>query len=193
MIRGCSLSWQHPLFHWNCMSAFLTAGACVGTATTIEFGKQIRIVCLPGRGVYQNWKQCRSRPSPDCSAWVFAVANCPLRTPLNCVFLTVGNTTGKISLVQITATSFGLGGFLYDTFEIIIVWTCFSRRFRTFLGPRGRKFLLLSYRFCATDCYVKVHIYAVAIVEKDNSRFLLVDNITNTKAAGAQLHQRPCV
>ena len=37
-------------------------------------------------GMYRNWKQCRSRPSPDCSAWVFAVANCPLRTPLKSVF-----------------------------------------------------------------------------------------------------------
>ena len=70
----------------NCMSAFMTARACVGTAIIIDFAKQVEIVCLPGRGVYRNWKQCRSRPSPDCSARTFAVANCPLRTPLNCVF-----------------------------------------------------------------------------------------------------------
>ena len=33
---------------------------------------------------------------------------------------------------------------------------------------------------------MKVHIYAVAIVEKDNPRFLLADSFTNTRAAGAQ-------
>ena len=41
--------------------------------------------------------------------------------------LTAGNTAGKISLVQITATCFGIGGFLHGTFEIVIVWTRFSR------------------------------------------------------------------
>lgn len=50
-------------FCWNRMSDFMTAGgACVGTAITIDFGKQIEIVCLPGRGVYRNCKQGRSRP-----------------------------------------------------------------------------------------------------------------------------------
>ena len=69
----------------------MTAGACVGTATTIDFGKQIRIICLPGRGMYRNWKQCRSHPSSDCSAWVFAEANCPIRTPLKSVFFDCGD------------------------------------------------------------------------------------------------------
>lgn len=29
---------------------------CVGTAITIDFGKQVRIVCLPGRGMDRNCK-----------------------------------------------------------------------------------------------------------------------------------------
>ena len=33
---------------------------------------------------------------------------------------------------------------------------------------------------------MKVHIYAVAIVEKDNPRFLLADSFINTRAAGAR-------
>ena len=33
---------------------------------------------------------------------------------------------------------------------------------------------------------MKVHIYAVAIVEKDNRKFLLADSFINTRAAGAQ-------
>ena len=45
---------------------------CVGTAITIDFGKQVRIVCLPGRGMDRNWKQDRSCPSLDCSARTFA-------------------------------------------------------------------------------------------------------------------------
>ena len=54
------------------MHGFVTAGVCVGTATTIDFGKQVRIVCLHGRGMYRNWKQDRSCPSLDCSARTFA-------------------------------------------------------------------------------------------------------------------------
>ena len=87
------------------------------------------------------------------------------------VFMAAGNTAGKISLVQITAPFSGLGGFLHGHFETIIVWTCFSGKFHTFLGPRGRKFLLLSYRFCATDCYVKAHIHTVAIAKKITQYF----------------------
>ena len=59
-------------FCWNCVSAFMTARACVGTAIIIDFGKQVRIVCLHGRGMYRNWKQDRSCPSLDCSARTFA-------------------------------------------------------------------------------------------------------------------------
>jgi hypothetical protein len=75
-----------------------------------------------------------------------------------------------------------LGGFLHDTFQTTIDWARFIGRFRTFLGPRGRKFLLLSYRFCATDCYVKAHTHTVAIVEKDTFSLL---------TAGRSLHKKP--
>ena len=44
------------------MSAFMTAGECVGTATIIDFGKQPRIVCLPGRGMDRNCKHGGSPP-----------------------------------------------------------------------------------------------------------------------------------
>lgn len=38
-------------FCWNRMSDFMTAGgACVGIAITIDFGKQIEIVCLMREG-----------------------------------------------------------------------------------------------------------------------------------------------
>ena len=32
-------------FCWNCMHGFVAAGVCVGTATTIDFGKQVGIRC----------------------------------------------------------------------------------------------------------------------------------------------------
>ena len=99
----------------------------------------------------------------------------------------------EISLVQITATCFGIGGFLHGTFEIVIVWTRFSGKFHTFSALPECKSFLLSYRSCTTVCYAKAHIHTVAIVEKDNRKFLLADCFINTRAAGAQLHQRPCI
>ena len=53
---------MHPLlgassFYWNCKHGFVTAEVRVGTATIIDFGKQSRITCLPGRGAYWNCKQ----------------------------------------------------------------------------------------------------------------------------------------
>ena len=82
---------------------------------------------------------------------------------------------------------FGLGTFLHDIFQTIIDLTRFIGRFRTFLGPRGRKFLLLSYRFCATDCYVKAHTHTVAIAEKDTFRLLTAECSLHKKAADACL------
>ena len=102
------------------------------------------------------------------------------------IFLTAGNTVGKISLVQITATYFGMGGFLHGTFETIIVWTRFSGKFHTFSALPDCKSFLLSYRSCTTVRYAKAHIHTVAIVEKDNPIFLLTDVFTHTKAAGAK-------
>lgn len=74
-----------------CVCFYDCRGACVGTAIIIDFGKQPRIVYPPGRGVYWIWKQCWSCPSRGCSARTFAEANCPLRTPLNCVFFGCGD------------------------------------------------------------------------------------------------------
>ena len=42
------------------------------------------------------------------------------------VFLTAGNTVGKISLVQITSPFSGLVDFLYDHLGAVMVGTCFS-------------------------------------------------------------------
>ena len=52
----------------------------------------------------------------------------------NCVsaLMTAGNTAGKISLVQITATCFGMGDFLYDTFEPTMVLSFSDQIIRTF-------------------------------------------------------------
>lgn len=47
------------------------------------------------------------------------------------VFMAAGNTAGKISLVQITSPFSSLRDFLYGTFKIIIVWTCFYWKFHT--------------------------------------------------------------
>lgn len=79
------------LFFVGNEACFLTARGCVETATIIGFGKQPRIVCLPGRGVYRNCKQDRLCPSRDCSVRTFAEANCPLRTPLKSVFFDCGD------------------------------------------------------------------------------------------------------
>ena len=35
-------------FCWNCVFGFVTAGGCVGTATTIDFGKQTRLSTCTG-------------------------------------------------------------------------------------------------------------------------------------------------
>ena len=134
-------------FCWNCVSAFMTARACVGTAIIIDFGKQVRIVCLHGRGMYRNWKQDRSCPS---LAVLFGhlqrqiVLTEPLRIA-SC--LTAGIATGKISLVQITATCFDLGRFLHDHLGTVIVGTCFSKRFHSFSVLSGRKSESPSCRF----------------------------------------------
>ena len=77
---------QHPLFVGIVCLLLWLPGACVGTAIIIDFAKQVEIVCLPGRGVCWNCTQGRSLPSHAGSARTFAAANCPLRTPLNCVF-----------------------------------------------------------------------------------------------------------
>ena len=42
---------------------FCDCWGCVGTATTIDFGKQVGIVCLHGADVYRNCKHGRSCPS----------------------------------------------------------------------------------------------------------------------------------
>ena len=73
--------------------------------------------------------------------------NCPHRTPLNCVFLTAPMAASEISLVQITAPYFGLGGFLHDHFETTMVGTCFNGKFHTFSALPDRKSLLPSCRF----------------------------------------------
>ena len=114
-------------FYWNCKHGFVTAEVRVGAATTIDFGKQSRITCLPGRGAYWNCKQGWLCPS---LAVLFRhlLRQIVLTEPLRIsYFLTAGITSGKISLVQITISFFGLGDFLYDTFGSIIVGTCFCR------------------------------------------------------------------
>lgn len=35
-------------FCWNCVFGFVTAGGCVGTAITIDFGKQTRLSACTG-------------------------------------------------------------------------------------------------------------------------------------------------
>ena len=77
-------------------------------------------------------------------------------------------TTAEISLVQITPPFPSLEKFLYGSFERTIARACFIGKFLAFLDPFYCKFLSLPYPFCATDCYMKVHIYAVAVAEKDN-------------------------
>lgn len=62
-------------------------------------------------------------------------------------FMTAGNTAYKISLVQMTSPFSGVGTLLHDTFGTTMVLTCFSGRFRTFLGSHGHKFSLPSYPF----------------------------------------------
>ena len=53
----------------------------------------------------------------------------------------------KMSLVQITSPFSGLGGFLYDTFDAIIVPAHFRRNLRTISYPSICKFALPPYLF----------------------------------------------
>ena len=46
-------------------SVLLPAGACVGTAYTIEFDEQVGIVCLPGRGVIGIGSKSGHAPPDD--------------------------------------------------------------------------------------------------------------------------------
>ena len=138
---------QHPLFVVTVAYVFVTAGACVGATSIVNFGKQVGIVCLHGRGVYRNCKQGRSRPS---LAVLFGhlqeqiVLTEPLR---KAHFLPALMAAAEISLVQIMVIHFGLGDFLHDIFESTMVGTCFSGRFHTFSGPPDHKSESLSYRF----------------------------------------------
>ena len=124
----------------------MTAQA-VGTAISIGFGKRIRNACLPGRGVGWNWKQCRPCLSLGCSVRPFAGANCPHRTPLNCVVFDCGECGWGISLVQITSPFSGLGGFLHDDLGMLMVLMEFIGKHHTFSAHHGCRSAPLSVPF----------------------------------------------
>ena len=69
-----------------------------------------------------NWKQGRSCPSLGCSVRPFAGANCPHRTPLNCVFFDCGEYGLENQSGADKATFSDLGGFLYGVLVIVIVF-----------------------------------------------------------------------
>ena len=114
------------------MHGFVTAGVCVGTATTIDFGKQVGIVCLHGADVYRNCKHGRSCPS---LAVLFGhlqkqiVLTEPLR---KANFLPAPMASTEISLVQKTLLFSSMEFFLYDTFESTMVLSFSDQIIRTF-------------------------------------------------------------
>ena len=91
-----------------------------------------------------NWKQCRPCPSLDCSVRPFAGANCPHRTPLNCVVFDCGDAAWKIGLVQIMAPFFDLGGFLHDDLGMLMALMGFIGKYHTFSAHHGCRSAPLS-------------------------------------------------
>ena len=60
-------------------------------------------------------------------------------------FLTAPLAADKMSLVQITSPFSGLGGFLYDAFDMVMVLAHFHRNLRTISYPNSRKVALPPY------------------------------------------------
>ena len=125
----------------------------------------IYINCMPAwEGRRLELRECPVQPLPDCSVRPFAEANCPHRTPLICVFFDCGNTTEKISLLQIGAPFSSLGGFLYELFKKIMDLECLAREYCAFSSAFSHKFLPLSYQFyswwlsrCGTYSQIHCH------------------------------------
>ena len=65
--------------------------------------------------------------------------------------MTAPMAADKMSLVQIMAPFFGLGGFLCDTFEVVKVLTPFYKNYRPILYPAGYEIILLPYHFCPDE------------------------------------------
>ena len=84
-----------------------------------------------------------------------------------CVFMTAGTATGKISLVQITSPFSGLNGFLYGTFESIIVGICFGERFHIFLVILAANSHLCHTDFAPVDYLAIGHMLEVIVIEND--------------------------
>ena len=65
--------------------------------------------------------------------------------------MTAPMAADKMSLVQIMAPFSSLGGFLCDTFEVVIDLTHFYENYRPILYPAGYEIILLPYHFCPDE------------------------------------------
>lgn len=145
----------------------MTARACVGITITIEFGKQAGIVWLPGRGVCWNCKQGRLCPSLTV-LFGHLLGQIVLSESLwNPWFMTAPMAVDKMSLVQITSPFFSLEGFLYDTFDAIIVPAHFCRNLRTISAPNIFKFMLPLYLVCLVRSLTTGYMIESIIIEID--------------------------
>lgn len=86
--------------------------------------------------------------------------------------MTAPMTADKMSLVQIMSPFFSLGGFLYDTFEVVIVLTPFYENYRPILYPAGYEIILLPYHFCPDKHHItEERIYNI-MIKKDTRKIM---------------------
>ena len=66
-----------------------------------------------------------------------------------------------------TALFFGLGGFLYDDFGMLMVFVGFIGKYHTFSAHHGCRSAPLSYLFGPNSFYAEGHVLEVVVIEKD--------------------------
>ena len=81
--------------------------------------------------------------------------------------MTAPMAVDKMSLVQITSPFFSLEGFLYDTFDAIIVPAHFCRNLRTISAPNICKFMLPLYLVCLVRSLSTGYMIESIIIEID--------------------------
>ena len=81
--------------------------------------------------------------------------------------MTAPMAVDKMSLVQITSPFFSLEGFLYGTFDAIIVPAHFCRSLRTISAPNICKFMLPLYLVCLVSSLSTGYILENIIIEID--------------------------
>ena len=81
--------------------------------------------------------------------------------------MTAPMAADKMSLVQIMSPFSGLGGFLYDTIELVIDLAHFYRNLRTISYHNRYKIVIPPYLFCLVNPYNTGYMIKTNILEID--------------------------